>query len=193
GERAGFVPDARWKQDTKQEAWYTGDTLNMVIGQGFLTVTPLQMAVVTAAVANGGYLLRPRLLSRILWPDWLGYGTQNFEQPEGRKLEVDSRILAKVRQGMREAVESANGTAGIMRGLGVSVAGKTGSAQWQPGEKTHAWFVCFAPAETPRYAACVFVSEGGHGSTAAAPVARKILAAAFGVTDRGGGSAGPGD
>jgi penicillin-binding protein 2 len=194
GERAGFVPDPRWKQDTQQEAWYTGDTLNMVIGQGFLTVTPLQMAVVTAAVANGGYLVKPQLLSRIDWPDWLGYGTQTLEQTQGRKLEVDPLILAKVRQGMREAVESDHGTAKVMRGLGVSVAGKTGSAQHYPLDRpTHAWFVCFAPAEAPRYACCVFVSEGGHGGSVAAPVARKILAAAFGVSAGSGGPAGPSD
>lgn len=193
-ERSGFVPDPRWKQDRLQEAWYTGDTLNMVIGQGFLTVTPLQMAVVTAAVANGGYLLKPRLLARILWPDWLGYGTQSFEHAEGRKLEVDPRILAKVREGMRQAVVSERGTAKVMRGLGISVAGKTGSAQHYPLDRpTHAWFVCFAPAETPRYACSVFVSEGGHGSSAAAPVARRILAAAFGISDQGGAPGGPGD
>jgi penicillin-binding protein 2 len=93
---------------------------------------------------------------------------------------------------MRLAVEGDQGTARVMRGLGVSVAGKTGSAQWQPGKATHAWFVSFAPVETPQYACCVFVSEGGHGGSAAAPVARKILAATFGVS-AASGSAGPGD
>ena len=193
GESSGFVPDPQWKKDKKQEAWYTGDTLNYVIGQGDLTVTPLQMAMVTAAVANGGFLLKPRLIHRIEWPAWLGYGAQVFATREGHRVQVngqdvDDKYLAEVRSGMRTAVEGDHGTAKGMRGLGVSVAGKTGSAQWKPGEPTHAWFVCFAPFENPKYACCVFVSEGGHGSSSAEPIARKILAAAFGVS---AGSAGP--
>ena len=187
GERAGFVPDPRWKRDRRQEPWYTGDTLHMVIGQGYLTTTPLQMALVTAAVANGGFLLKPRLIRRIQWPDWLGYGNQVFTQPEGHRVEVEGKpiedqVLAEVRRGMRQAVESDLGTAKGLRGLGVSVAGKTGSAQHRLDRPTHAWFVCFAPADKPRYACAVFVAEGGHGSSAAAPIARKILAAAFGVS-----------
>jgi len=181
GERAGFVPDRRWKQAQKQEPWFTGDTLNFVIGQGYLTVTPLQMAVVTAAVANGGILVQPRLVRKLEWPQWTGYGTQVVSATQTRRVGVDDKILAYVRQGMRLAVEGEHGTAAGLRGLGVPVAGKTGSAEHQPGRPTHAWFVCYAPADDPRYAVCVFIAEGGHGGTAAAPVARRILAAALGL------------
>lgn len=181
GERPGFVPDRRWKQEAKQEPWLTGNTLHFVIGQGFLTVTPLQMAAVTAAVANGGKLPQPNLVKRIVWPDWSGYGTQEVTPPPGRRVEVDPKILERVRQGMRMAVSNQRGTGHVMQGLGVAVAGKTGSAEHQPDRPSHAWFVCYAPADAPRYAICVFVDEGGHGGTTAAPVARKILAAALGV------------
>ncbi len=181
GERPGFVPDRRWKQTVLQEPWLTGNTLHFVIGQGYLTVTPLQMACVTAAVANGGILPQPWLVKKIVWPDWSGWGTQEISPPRGRKVEVAPAVLANVRRGMRLAVESPRGTANVMQGLGVPVAGKTGSAEHQPGHPPHAWFVCYAPSDQPRDAICVFVAEGGHGGTVAAPVARKILAAALGL------------
>jgi cell division protein FtsI/penicillin-binding protein 2 len=163
-----------------------------VIGQGALSVTPLQMAMVTAAVANGGYLLKPRLISRILWPAWLGYGQQTMGPPDSHKLDVSDDILAKVREGMRMAVEGDHGTGKVMRGLGVTVAGKTGSAQHPPSRLMHAWFACFAPVEKPQYACVVFIEDGGHGASAAAPVARKILAGAFHVS-AGSATGGPGD
>ncbi len=180
GEKEGLVRDRRWKREVQREPWTTGNTLHMVIGQGFLTVTPLQMAVVTAAIANGGELPSPHIVRKIAWPKWLGGGAELCGQSEGRKVEVDPQVLAKIRRAMRLAVTSSDGTARVMRGLGVSVAGKTGSAEHYPTKPTHAWFVCFAPADNPQYAVVVFVSEGGYGSTTAAPIARQLLAAAFG-------------
>ncbi len=180
-EWAGFVGDRRWKVNDRQESWTTGDTLHLVIGQGFINVTSLQMAVVTAAVANGGFLPQPHLVKRIDWPEWMGYGRQEVDAPEGRQVDVAPDVLEKVRRGMRLAVERTHGTAHVMQGLGVPVAGKTGSAEDRLDRPPHAWFVCYAPADEPRYAICVFIEEGGHGGTAAAPVARKILAAALGV------------
>lgn len=179
GERTGFVPDRRWKHDVRQERWYTGDTLHFAIGQGYLSVTPLQMAVVTAAVANGGILLRPRLVRKIQWPDWLGYGTQVFNEPDGKRIDIDDELLAQVRKGMNLAVTAPHGTATMMRGLGFSVAAKTGSAEHRPGRPTHAWFVCYAPVNNPKYAACVLIEEGGYGGEVAGPVARKLIAAAL--------------
>ena len=181
GESAGRVPDRRWKWNRFQESWLTGDTLNYVIGQGWLTVTPLQMAAATAAVANGGFLPQPHLVRRILWPAWTGFGVQELSAPEVRQVDVSGDVLTKVRAGMRLAVESPQGTAHGMSDLGISVAAKTGSAESVPGHPAHAWFVCYAPAEQPRYAVCVFVAEGGHGGTTAAPVAHSILASAFHV------------
>jgi len=181
GEKEGAVRDRRWKREVRREPWTTGNTLHMVIGQGFLTVTPMQMAVVTAAIANGGKLLRPRVVRKIIWPKWLGWDSQLCNEPQSRKVNVSPDILEKVRRGMRLAVTSANGTAQIMQGLGKPVAGKTGSAEHRPDKPTHAWFTCFAPFDNPRYAVVVFVSEGGSGGVTAAPIARRLLAAAFGI------------
>lgn len=183
GEKSGAVRDRDWKSEVVRDSWTTGNTLHMVIGQGFLTVTPLQMAVVTAAIANGGKLLTPRLVRKIIWPRWLGWGTQLYTEPQGRDVGVDPKSLEEVRRGMRLAVTGAYGTARIMQGLGIEVAGKTGSAEHRPGKPTHAWFTCFAPYDEPRYAVVVFVSEGGYGSETAAPVARTLLAAALGISE----------
>lgn len=190
-EVAGTVPDRDWKLQKYQTRWTTGETLHYVIGQGYLSVTPLQMAVVTAAVANGGWLLTPRLINSITWPAWTGYGLQTFTQPEGHKVDVAPKVLEEVRQGMRLAVTSEHGTAGAMRNLGVSVGGKTGSAETDPSRPAHAWFTCFAPYENPKYVAVVFVAEGKHGASAAAPIACKVMAAALGIKPTGPAGTGP--
>ncbi len=181
GERSGAVRDEDWKSEVLREPWLLGNTLHMVIGQGYLTVTPLQMAVVTAAIANGGKLVTPRVVRKIAWPDWLGWGTQLYNESQSRKVKISADTLEKVRRGMRLAVTSPKGTARIMQGLGIPVAAKTGSAQHFPGKPTHAWFTCFAPADNPRYAVIVFVAEGGYGGTVAGPIAHRLLAAAFGI------------
>ncbi len=185
GEEEGHVPDREWKATVERDSWLTGDTVNMVIGQGWLTVTPLQMVVATAAVANGGKVLQPRVVRKIKWPIWLGGQAEVLKPVVVRELDVAPETLAHVRRGMRLAVTRPHGTAQAVGGLGVVVAGKTGSAQHRPDRPTHAWFVCFAPYRQPKYAVAVFVWEGGHGGTTAAPIARRILAAAFGV-ERGG-------
>ena len=185
GESEGAVPDKEWKDAVRREPWTTGNTLHMVIGQGFLTVTPLQMAVVTAAVANGGKLLTPRIVRKIVWPGWLSRGTELYTEPQEGNVEAGASSLEKVKEGMWQAVASPGGTARVMAGLGIPVAGKTGSAEHHPGRPPHAWFVCFAPFANPRYAVVVFVSEGGSGGQTAAPIARRLLAAAFGVMGAG--------
>ncbi len=186
GEEEGHVPDREWKATVERDSWLTGDTLNMVIGQGWLTVTPLQMVVATAAVANGGKVLQPRVVHKIQWPGWLGGGVEVLEPRVVRRLELAPETLARVRKGMRLAVTRPHGTAQAVGNLGVAVAGKTGSAQHRQDRPTHAWFVCFAPYRQPKYAVAVFVWEGEHGGTTAAPIARRILAAAFGLERDGG-------
>ncbi len=181
GEEEGFVPDREWKATVERDSWLTGDTVNMVIGQGWLTATPLQMAVATAAVANGGKVLQPRVVRKIQWPKWMGGNAEVLKPVVMRELDVAPETLAHVRQGMRLAVTRPHGTAQAVGGLGVAVAGKTGSAQHRRDRPTHAWFVCFAPYPQPKYAVAVFVWEGGYGGTTAAPIARRILAAAFGL------------
>ncbi len=179
-EAAGFVPTPEWKLNILREKWWRGNTLNMIIGQGYLTVTPLQMAVVTAAVANGGKLVHPTLLRKIQWPAYTKRGVQMCTPQPPRDLGIDPTALAHVRRGMRLACSDKHGTASWMfRKFPIAVAGKTGSAEHGRDKPPHAWFVAFAPYDKPKYACAVLVSEGGHGSTAAAPVARDILAAAF--------------
>ncbi len=182
GEADGFVPTPEWKKNIKRDEWWEGDTLNMIIGQGDLTVTPLQMAVATAAVANGGKLVHPTLIRKIRWPDYTGRGLELRQPQAPQDLDIDPEALAKVRRGMRLACTSRHGTARLQfHDFPIRVAGKTGSAQHRLDRPTHAWFVAFAPYENPRYACAVVISEAGHGSKWAAPVARAILAAAFGL------------
>jgi len=185
GEEEGHVPDKEWKATVERDSWLTGDTVNMVIGQGWLTATPLQMAVATAAVANGGKVLQPRVVRKIQWPRWMGGKAEVLKPIVVRELDVAPETLAYVRRGMRLAVTQPHGTAQAVAGLRVAVAGKTGSAQHRHDRPTHAWFVCFAPYRQPKYAVSVFVWEGGHGGTAAAPIARRMLAAAFGLETGG--------
>lgn len=171
GEKNGFVPTAQWKKESTGLDWFIGDTYHLAIGQGFLTVTPLQMLAATAAIANGGTLYRPSLLSKIY--------SDNIEQaevflPEVTRAKVaDDQYLKIVREGMRATV-----TAGSARSLGnavVPVAGKTGTAEWRTGRSTHAWFSGFAPYDSPEIAIIVLVEEGGEGSTISAPIAHQVI------------------
>lgn len=179
GEVSGRVPDREWKADNLDEDWYTGDTLQFVMGQSFLRVTPLQMAVMTAALANGGNVISPQLVRKVEWPDYLHRGATLFRAKVVNEIECDPDHLETVRQGMRRAVTGDGGTARGLAEIGFSAAGKTGSAQFEPNKRTHAWFVCYAPYEDPRFAVAVLVTEGGSGSEAAGPVAASIIKAAM--------------
>lgn len=191
-ESSGLVPTRQWKRLTWSESWVTGDTYNMAIGQGYLTTTPIQMANVTAAVANGGTLYRPQLVYQVQDPN--GTVVEGFQPDVLRHVPADSQILATVRQGMRGAVARSDGTARYA-GLptSVEIAGKTGTAEYCdyiPEEQdckrnedgnlpTHAWFTAFAPYESPELAIVVFVHGNGRdvieGSRVAAPIAAEIL------------------
>jgi len=179
GEADGLVPDREWKADVRDEDWYTGDTLQMAIGQSFLRVTPLQMAVMTAAIANGGSVIQPRIVRKIEWPDYLGRAPTLFKTRVVRRLDVSPEHLKIVQQGMRRAIVSEHGTAHHLARSGLPLAGKTGSAQHRLDRPTHAWFVCYGPYDNPRFACSVLVTEGGHGSEVAAPVALSVMKAAL--------------
>jgi penicillin-binding protein 2 len=176
GEANGNVPDTKWKQETFNEEWLTGDTYNFGIGQGFLVATPLQMARAVAAIANGGELLQPRVVREVL--DAKGTSIRRYGKVVQRRLEVSENNLALVREGMRQAV--ATGTAKTAQVPGVTVAGKTGTAEFGsplPGARiaeTHGWFVGYAPADKPEIAVVVFLDQG-NGAINAAPAAGKIL------------------
>jgi penicillin-binding protein 2 len=175
GESPGLVPDPAWKEKTLHEPWVTGDTYNMGIGQGYVATTPLQMALVTAAIANGGDVLAPRVVKDVV--DAEGNVVVPFQRTVKRHLPVDPSNLSVFREGMRQAVSW--GTAKNASVSGIQVAGKTGTAEF--GEplannqhETHAWFSGFAPFQDPQVAIVVFL-EKGNGAINAAPTAARIL------------------
>ena len=171
GERAGFVPTAAWKEETKNEAWYIGDTYHFAIGQGDVLVTPLQVANYTAAIANGGTLYEPHLVSKVLNSN--NQVIKDIKPVVIRQNLIDPANLEIVREGMRQTVTA--GSARSLNTLPVAVAGKTGTAQWSTKKGPHAWFIGFAPYDKPQLAIMVLVEEGVEGSTIAAPIAKDIL------------------
>ncbi len=170
-EASGFVPSQAWKQATKGERWFVGDTYNLSIGQGDLLVTPLQVAGYTATIANGGALLKPHVLQSFID---VGNG-QEAALPVSVRAQgfVDPGALQVVREGMRAAVTY--GSARSLNTLSFPLAGKTGTAQAGGRKQTHAWFTGFAPYEQPEIVVVVLLEEGGEGSSTAVPVAREVL------------------
>lgn len=175
GEERAILPSRAWKLATYGEPWYAGDTVSVAIGQGYVAATPIQMARMVSGVATGGSLPRPYL------------NRQNARPPQ--KLPISSETLRLVREGLRDVVRA--GTARRAELKGITVAGKTGTAQvfrhsagidaqlLPKAERDHAWFVGYAPAEDPRIAFAVVIEHGGHGGLIAAPVARRVLEVFF--------------
>jgi penicillin-binding protein 2 len=184
-EKAGLVPDSGWKKSQFRQPWFPGETLSVAIGQGYLVVTPIQMAVMMAAVANGGTLYRPWYVRRVETHD--GIEIRRYQPEVLGGLPIQKSTLEILHRALGDVVESGVGTGGAARVEGVRVAGKTGTAQVIQGRgqsyqtRDHAWFVAFAPLEKPEVALAVVVEHGGHGGTAAAPVAREILKEYFRV------------
>ncbi|MBI4496524.1 MAG: penicillin-binding protein 2 [Chloroflexi bacterium] len=176
-EAAGTVPDPDWKRQVRSQPWYTGDTVNLGIGQGALEATPLQVANAFAAIARGGTRQTPVLVRRVL--DERGTPLAEFPAQEQGRLPVSAEHLAAVRQGMLQVTGSPQGTArAAFRGFPVAVAGKTGAAENQD-PNSHAWFAGFAPADDPQVVVVVMLERGGFGGADAAPVARRVLEAAL--------------
>ncbi len=169
GEKIGLIPDKKWKEEFKGEGWYIGDTYISSIGQGNVLVTPLQLALATAVIANNGTLYQPYILKEVI--------DQNQKTVFKNKPKVirdnfiDNKNLQVVREGMRMAVT--DGSARRLSKLSVDIAGKTGTAQTGDGE-THAWFTSFAPYDDPEIALVILIERGGEGSGAAVPVAGEI-------------------
>lgn len=191
GERQGLVPDKEWKVSVLGETWQKGETLVVGIGQGFLLTTPLQLAIMTARIANGGIAVLPKLVRE--------------KQRDGQRIVMERKPyvamklspthLAIVRRGMSDVINDPTGTAykARIQERGMTMAGKTGSVQvkritlaereegitknedrpWK--DRDHALFVGYAPIDNPRYAISVVVEHGGGGSKTAAPIARDIL------------------
>jgi penicillin-binding protein 2 len=186
-ESAGLIPTAEWKLRRFGEPWHRGETLSIAIGQGFNLVTPLQLAVLTAAVANGGIRYVPQMVKSIQTAE--GETIYASTPKVAGRLPVSNATLAKVRDGLSAVVEGRSGTARIAHIDGLPISGKTGTAQvFSRGAsatgtnkntpknlKDHAWFVAYAPSQAPRIAVAVIVEHGEHGSSAAAPLARELI------------------
>ncbi|MFA4028489.1 MAG: hypothetical protein GDYSWBUE_000393 [Candidatus Fervidibacterota bacterium] len=173
GEGSGLVPTPSWKKARYGVRWYDGDTANYAIGQGYLLATPLQMCLVASAIANGGIVYRPHLLSSI--EDGPRGVIKRHEPVVLNRLAVSSMALSSIRLGMKWAVYGSGGTARVLASSPVTVAGKTGSSQHRRGEKPHAWIIGYAPADSPRVAFAVVVEASGHGGEVAAPIVKQVL------------------
>jgi penicillin-binding protein 2 len=167
-EKRGLVPTEEWKRQVLREPWYEGDSINYGIGQGFLQVTPLQMAAVYGAVATGKRV-KPFLVSEIRKHN--GQVIYQVSSSKGEPLPFAKETLEVLRKALKAVVDRGTGIAARM--TEVSVSGKTGTAQ-NPG-LPHAWFLCYAPSEAPEIVIASFVAHGEHGDRAAAYVARDIL------------------
>ncbi len=191
GEAPGVLPGPEWLASVNPQArWSSGLTANTSIGQGDVLATPLQMAMVTATVANGGTCYYPRMVDKVVAQD----GSVLLQEPAKVRSNLltdggmTSQMIEKVRQGMNKVVNEGGGTAGKARIKDVDVAGKTGTAQfWRSGVKdNHTWFLAFAPYDAPKYAICVIVQGAKSGGGVSAPVAAKILEDIFAL-DQGKG------
>jgi penicillin-binding protein 2 len=179
GEEAGLVPSPDWKQRVMKEPWYAGETISVAIGQGALTVTPLQLAHTLGGIASGGVFVRPRLL---------------LDPTEGqftRRVELKQETVAQLTDALWGVVNE-NGTGTSARLPQVEVAGKTGTAQLlsydalrRAGKqsasklKDNAWFVGLSPRRNPEIVVAVLVEQGEHGGVSAAPLARDVIKAYF--------------
>ncbi len=175
-EARGVVADNDWKQANFNEPLFDGDSVNSAIGQGFMLATPLQIARLMATVANGGQLLQPRLIDRIVDVD----GAEDvFETVPPGTLPIKAETLALLRGSLEAVVSGARGTARrAFEGISYTVAGKTGTAE-SGQEEPHAWFTGYAPADNPRVVISVILEHAGEGSQVAAPLFRQILEAFF--------------
>lgn len=178
----GIYPDRAWREKTFpnsrwDQAWSRGKDFHLAIGQGYMAVTPMQAACLLATIANGGYVVRPRL--------WLD------APPEARvKAGFSPGTLAIVRKGLEEVVSvgtpGGRGTAyeafhKTVEPLAVTVAGKTGTADVAGDREPHAWFAGYAPADNPQVAFAIIVENGGHGGAVAGPIAYRVLKEIYGT------------
>ncbi len=180
GEASGLVPDPEWKRkNTKEKTWYPLETMMFGIGQTYLTVTPLQLAEVYAAIANDGKMYRPHLVSKITAPS--GELVTKFNPQLMVDLQLSPTIRSVVQQGLTEVIGDGGTASFAFQGFPIDkypIAGKTGTAQKPPYDNSGV-FACYAPANKPEIVVVVFLEQGGSGSGGAAPIARKVLEAYF--------------
>ena len=163
----GFIPSPLWRKINKFKNWFDGDTANLSIGQGDVLVTPLQVMRMTAVFANGGYLVTPYIVKAIDGREVAVY------QKKPEKLNLKKETIERIKEGLNNVVNDPTGTASVLSGLAVTVAGKTGTAQAPPGQ-AHAWFTGFFPVKSPKFAICVFLERGSAGYVSCV-VAKQII------------------
>ncbi|MEA1935391.1 MAG: penicillin-binding protein 2 [Thermodesulfobacteriota bacterium] len=188
GEKSGLVPTREWKLNRFKEPWQMGETISIAIGQGFTLVTPIQLLNTYCALANEGTFYVPRIIKRIETAE--GQIIKEFNPEIKSHIPVSKKNIEILKQALWGAVNENQGTGRALKRKEEDVCGKTGTAQVvsmpEDGEdvakeetsyklRDHALFVCFAPSENPEIAVAVVVEHGGHGGSAAAPIARKII------------------
>ena len=172
GEDSGLVANRKYKEKVYEEEWYLSETFDAAIGQGFQLVTPIQMASLISQIANGGKRYRPYVVSRN------GDTVQDFQPEVLGTIPLSDKTLTAIRTALRDVSTDA-GTAGyIFNGFSVPIASKTSTVE-NPHGDDHGWFVAYGPYDNPTIAVAVIVEQGGYGSDSAAPIARKIMEAAF--------------
>ncbi|MFC1828233.1 penicillin-binding protein 2 [Thermodesulfobacteriota bacterium] len=186
-EARGLIPTSTWKKNRTGISWQGGETLSVAIGQGYNLVTPLQMLVLTSALAQEGKIYKPLIIKKV---ETAGGEIVKQSNPQlAGVLPAGEKTLAIVKKGLWQVVNEQGGTARRARVQGINISGKTGTAQVvsrkkddetrepEPTDhlKSHAWFVSYAPSEEPQIAVAVLVEHGGHGSSAAAPIARELI------------------
>lgn len=182
-EKKGLVPTKEWKHVYKNDRWYPGETISVSIGQGFLSVTPLQQTVVVNAIANSGYILRPKILKGIMPKE--DERIYYFPPVINKKIDLKKSTFKIIKKSLRGVVYDRDGTARIAKSNIVEIAGKTGTAQ-VVGRRSgvnedikkftdHAWFTGFAPFNNPEIIVTVLVEHGGHGGSTAAPLVKDII------------------
>ena len=189
-ERKGLIPTSKWKLLYTGEEWQRGETLSIAIGQGFNLVTPMQTLCMIAAVANGGTLYQPQFIKSI--QTVTGKEIFRASPKKNGRLPANQRTLQIIKKGLWEVVNKPGGTAyWHSRDKNIEICGKTGTAQVVSLKKReedttgtnryedHAWFVAYAPSVDPRIAVTVLVEHGGHGSSAAAPLAKEMIRTYF--------------
>jgi penicillin-binding protein 2 len=186
-EASGLIPTSGWKKKRFGFQWQKGETLSVAIGQGYNLATPIQMLVLTAAVANGGIRKKPLLFRSIETVE--GEVLKTPVKENLGVLPVSKKTLEVVKKGLWEVVNKRQGTAWIAHVDGLDICGKTGTAQivsrkrenpktdeeLEDTMKPHAWFVAYAPADNAKIAVAVIVEHGEHGSSAGGPVAREMI------------------
>jgi penicillin-binding protein 2 len=187
-EKSGIVPSISWKKRSSGVQWYSGETLSLAVGQGYLNATPIQLLSLISTIANGGKVYLPQVVEKV--ENIYGSVLKEYPPIEIGKVNVSEKTLHIIREALMGAVNEPHGTGWACALKEAKVAGKTGTAQvvrmpqdFMKGDmekmplkfRDHAWFVAYAPFEDPRISIAVIVEHGGFGATAAVPIAKKVI------------------